>query len=477
MALDPKEAALGLHRFGFGPRSGSIAAIAADPRGALLAELQRPNAGQIVSTDLPSSAAANRAVFEFNAERAANDKREKQRRAAASQVAMLNPDSDAAMEAKPDAPQPAAPQPEVVPLPRQLFRNEARARFDAAINAEIGVAERLVWFWSNHFCVNADATVMAGGYEREAIRPHVLGRFKDMLLAAEGHPGMLFYLNNEQSVGPDSVAGINRDRGLNENLAREILELHTLGVRTVYGQADVTNFAKVLTGWTILPTLTNPDHGGEFVFLRRAHEPGPQTVIGNAYADTGVEQGRAVLADLAGHPATALHVATKLARHFVADEPPTPLVDRLAQRFLDTDGDLKEVTAALIAAPESWAPEQAKIKRPGEWIVAALRATEEPGDIVRIIRAQGLLGEPLWRPPAPKGFSDDNAAWLDGLGQRLEIANSFARREGLAHEPEAVLEAGLGPLASEETRRTLARADTRPQALTLLLMAPEFQRR
>jgi uncharacterized protein (DUF1800 family) len=476
MALDPKEAALALHRFGFGPRTGSIATIASDPRGALLAELERPNAGLITNADLPTSAAANRAVFEFNAERAANEKREKRRREAAPQVAMLNTGGDAAMEAKPDAP-PVTAKPEAVPLPRQLFRNEARARFDAAINAEIGFVERLVWFWSNHFCVNADATVMAGGYEREAIRPHVLGRFKDMLLAAEGHPAMLLYLNNEQSVGPDSVAGINRDRGLNENLAREILELHTLGVRTVYGQADVTSFAKILTGWTILPTLTNPDHGGEFVFLRRAHEPGSQTVIGNAYADAGVEQGRAVLADLARHPATARHVATKLARHFIADDPPTTLVDRLTQRFLDTDGDLKEVTAALIAAPESWAAEQAKIKRPGEWIVAALRATEEPGDTVRIIRAQALLGEPLWRPPAPKGFSDDNAAWLDGLGQRLEIANSFARREGLAHEPEAVLEAALGPLASAETRRTLARADTRPQALTLLLMAPEFQRR
>jgi uncharacterized protein (DUF1800 family) len=476
MALDPKEAALALHRFGFGPRTGSIATIASDPRGALLAELERPNAGLITNADLPTSAAANRAVFEFNAERAANDKREKRRREAAPQVAMLNTGGDAAMEAKPDAP-PVAAKPEAVPLPRQLFRNEARARFDAAINAEIGFVERLVWFWSNHFCVNADATVMAGGYEREAIRPHVLGRFRDMLLAAEGHPAMLFYLNNEQSIGPDSVAGINRDRGLNENLAREILELHTLGVRTVYGQADVTSFAKILTGWTILPTLTNPDHGGEFVFLRRAHEPGPQTVIGNTYADTDVEQGRAVLADLAHHPATARHVATKLARHFIADDPPPTLVDRLTQRFLDTDGDLKEVTAALIAAPESWVAEQAKIKRPGEWIVAALRATEEPGDIVRIIQAQTLLGEPLWRPPAPKGFSDDNAAWLDGLGQRLEIANNFARREGLAHEPEAVLEAALGPLASEETRRTLARADTRSQALTLLLMAPEFQRR
>ena len=477
MALDPKEAALALHRFGFGPRSGSIAAIAADPRGALLAELERPNAGQVVSTDLPSSAAANRAVFEFNAERAANDKREKLRREAASQVAMLNTGGDAAMEAKADAPPPAAPQPEAIPLPRQLFRNEARTRFDAAINAEIGLVERLVWFWSNHFCVNADATVMAGGYEREAIRPHVLGRFKDMLLAAEGHPAMLLYLNNEQSIGPDSVAGINRDKGLNENLAREILELHTLGVRTVYGQADVTSFGKILTGWTILPTVTNPDHGGEFVFLRRAHEPGPQTVIGNGYADSGVEQGRAVLADLAHHPATAKHVATKLARHFIADDPPATLVDRLTQRFLDTDGDLKEVTAALIAAPESWAAEQAKIKRPGEWIVAALRATEEPGDTVRIIRAQALLGEPLWRPPAPKGFSDDNAAWLDGLGQRLDIANAFAQRVGPGLEPEAVADAALGPLASAETRRAMAGAETKPQALTLLLMAPEFQRR
>ena len=477
MALDPKEAALALHRFGFGPRSGSIAAIAADPRGALLAELERPNAGQILNPDLPTSAAANRAVFEFNAERAANDKRERLRREAAPQVAMLNAGGDTAMEAKPDAPPPTAAQPEAVPLPRRLFRNEARARFDAAINAEIGFVERLVWFWSNHFCVNADATVMAGGYEREAIRPHVLGRFKDMLLAAEGHPAMLVYLNNEQSIGPDSVAGINRDRGLNENLAREILELHTLGVRTVYGQADVTSFAKILTGWTILPTLTNPDHGGEFVFLRRAHEPGPQTVIGNAYADSGVGQGRAVLADLAHHAATAKHVATKLARHFVADYPPETLVDGLTQRFLDTDGDLKEVAAALISAPEAWAPEQAKIKRPGEWIVAMLRATGISGDIVRIIRGQALLGEPLWRPPAPKGFSDDNAAWLDGLGQRLDLANTFAQRVGPDLDPETVADAALGPLASAETRRAMAGAETKPQALTLLLMAPEFQRR
>ena len=453
MARNPQEAVLALHRFGFGPRAGSIEEIATDPRGAVIVELDRPGAGQITKPDLPTSGAANRAVFEFNAERNANQKR---------------PRPDASMEAA---------QPEAVPLPRQLFRNEARARIDAALNAEIGLVERLVWFWSNHFCVNQEKTVMAGAYEREAIRPHVLGRFVDMLLAAEGHPAMLLYLDNAQSIGPNSIAGINRDKGLNENLAREILELHTLGVRTTYTQDDVTNFAKVLTGWTIRQTVSDPDHGGEFVYIKRAHEPGPQTVIGKDYDDTGTEQGRAVLADLARHPATAKHIATKLARHFVADDPPPALVHRLTQCFLDTDGDLKEVTKVLVAAPEAWAPEQAKIKRPGEWIVTALRATGETGEIGRIIQAGNLLGEPLWRPPAPKGFSDENAAWLDGLAQRLDIANTFAHREGLAVEPAAVMDAALGPLASAETRRAVVGAESRPQAMTVLLMASEFQRR
>jgi uncharacterized protein (DUF1800 family) len=455
MARSPQEAALALHRFGFGPRAGSIEAIADDPRGALIAELDRPQAGQITNLDLPTSGAANRAVFEFNAERNANQKRTRR---------------DAAMEAAPA-------QPEAVPLPRQLFRNEARARIDAALSAEIGFAERLVWFWSNHFCVNQEKTVMAGAYEREAIRPHVLGRFADMLLAAEGHPAMLLYLDNAQSIGPNSIAGINRDKGLNENLAREILELHTLGVRTVYTQDDVTNFAKVLTGWTILPTATNPDHGGEFVYIKRMHEPGPEVVIGKDYPDTGREQGRTVLADLARHPATAKHVATKVAYHFIADDPPPILVERLTQRFLDTDGDLKEVTRALIASPEAWEPQQAKIKRPGEWIVAALRATAISGDIQRILGGMALLGEPLWRPPAPKGFSDDNAAWLDGLAQRIDMANTFAQRVGDGLDAQAVADTALGPLASAETRRAIATAESKPQALTFLLMASEFQRR
>ena len=377
------------------------------------------------------------------------------------------------MEAQGAAPPPAAP-PET-PM-QQIFFAEAKARIDAAVNAEFGFVERLVWFWSNHFCVNADATVMAGAYEREAIRPHVLGRFVNMLTAAESHPAMLFYLDNSQSIGPNSVAGINRSRGLNENLAREILELHTLGVRTVYTQEDVT-IAKVLTGWTILPTETNPDHGGEFLFHRRMHEPGAQTILGKAYRDTGIEQGRSVLADIASHPATARHVSTKLARHFIADDPPPSLIDRLSRRFTETDGDLWELAKAIVNAPESWMPEQAKIKHPGEWSIARLRAAGLNGDSRRLVQSGTGLGEPLWRPPSPRGFSDDNAAWLDGLAHRLDNANAFAQRVADRVDPKTMLETALGPLASVETRNLVSAAETKAQALTFLVMSPEFQRR
>jgi uncharacterized protein (DUF1800 family) len=467
MARDPEQAALALHRFGFGPRAGSIAAIAADPQGAVAADLNRAKAGQIADPGLLSSAAAYRAVFEFRAARAAETKLARRRGTVVAEA------SEAA-DAAPGKPGGDAGPP---PLPQRIFLAEAKARIAAARDAEIGFVERLVWFWSNHFCISRDTSPMAGGYEREAIRPHVLARFVDLLLAAENHPAMLLYLNDAQSIGPDSVAGINRDKGLNENFAREILELHTLGVRTGYTQADVVNFAEALTGWTLRPPVSDPDIGGEFVFIPRAHEPGPQKVLGKTYPDTGVEQGRTILMDLARRPETATHIATKLAIHFVADDPPPPLIERLARRFRDTDGDLKEVALALVTAPEAWAPQQAKIKRPGEWLVAAVRATALEGETRRFVGAQTLLGEPLWRPPAPKGFPDDNAAWVDGLAERLEIANAIAQRLGASLDPMAVTDTALGPLASAETRHAVARAESRPQGMTLALMAPEFLRR
>src|SRR6516162_10809818 len=313
-----REAAFALHRFGLGPRPGSIAAIASDPRGALLAELERPGIGAINNPDLLTSAQASRAGFEAQAARQAKNvlaqraQKEAERLAAEERQGMSEEASKMAEPAKPAA----APQVDPAATPeRQNFLKEVRARLDAALLPDIGFAERLVWFWSNHFCISRDVVPnMAGGYEREAIRPHILGRFADMLLAVEGHPAMLIYLDNAASIGPNSVAGINRDRGINENLGREILELHTLGVRAGYVQDDVIGLAKAITGWTIYTTDNNPDHGGEFLFHPRLHEPGPETVLGKAYRDAGVEQGRAVLSDLARHPATATHVATKLSR-------------------------------------------------------------------------------------------------------------------------------------------------------------------
>ena len=367
-----------------------------------------------------------------------------------------------------------------VPDPgRSIYLEEAKLRTEAALNADIGLTERLVWFWSNHFCISADKIrSMAGAYEREAIRPHVLGRFADMLLAVEGHPAMLFYLDNTISMGPNSVAGINRSRGLNENLARETLELHTLGVRSGYTQDDVISFANVLTGWTLVPPADNPEHGGEFTFNPRLHEPGAKTVMGKVYEDEGVEQGRAVLRNLAVHPATATHVATKLARHFIADTPPPALVEKLAKVFLETGGDLKEVAKAMVSSPESWTEPPTKLKRPCEWGVGMVRATGiAQVDPKRFTDGQALLGEPLWRPSSPKGYADDEATWIDGMGRRLDIANNFAERVAGKVDPQDVIENVLGSCVSAEVKQAVGSAESRQQALALLFMSAEFQRR
>jgi uncharacterized protein (DUF1800 family) len=485
MSLDPQtEAALALHRFGFGPRAAAIAKIASDPRGALLADIDRPGAATIDNPDLLTSAEAAQAGRDFRQVRKAARLAEHIQRDADQQAAQ-----QAARNAKAGADMPpgsdmmaAAPARDPGPaIPQEILLEEAKARLTAATAADIGFAERLVWFWSNHFCISASkgggVAALAGAYEREAIRPHVLGHFGDMLLAVETHPAMLLYLDNARSIGPNSPAGRAGGKGLNENLAREILELHTLGVRTVYSQADVTRFADVITGWTIVPPRPELPHAGEFTFNPRMHEPAAEKVIGRDYPDVGFEQGRAVLQMLARHPATARHVATKLARHFVADDPPLALVDKLSKRFLDTQGDLKEMAKALVAAPESWTSPR-KLKRPGEWMIGMLRATNsDMPDVKPILQAQNLLGEPLWRPPAPNGFADKDEAWIDGMAQRLDIATQASRRLGNQIDPKAALDLVLGPLASAETRQAINRAESRPQALALLFMAPEFQRR
>jgi uncharacterized protein (DUF1800 family) len=477
---DAAEAVLALNRFGMGPKPGSVAAIASDPRGALLAELERFPAELPAASALPSSTKAFRAVNEANAKRQAKATLAKKAQDEAKKVAMagaMAPTADGGeggMEMMQKTALDSVPDPG-----RPIYLDEAKVRIEAALNADIGLTERLVWFWSNHFCISADKIrSMSGAYEREAIRPHVLGRFVDLLLAAEGHPAMLYYLDNVMSIGPSSIAGINRSRGLNENLARETMELHTLGVRSGYSQDDVISFAKILTGWTWLPPVDNPDHGGEFVFNPRLHEPGAQKVMDKVYAQEGVEQGRAVLRDLAANPATATHVATKLARTFVADTPPPTLVERMAKAFRDSEGNIKDVASAMVTSPESWSEPPTKLKRPSEWVVGIVRAAGLTQiDPTRYTDGQVLLGEPLWRPSSPKGFPDDEASWIDGMGRRLDIANAFAERIADRADPGAIIDGVLGGTVAPEVMQAVGRAESRQQALALLFMSADFQRR
>jgi uncharacterized protein (DUF1800 family) len=350
--------------------------------------------------------------------------------------------------------------------------------------ADCGFAERLVAFWSNHFCISANkgglARMWAGSFEREAIRPHVLGHFGDMLKAVEQHPAMLFFLDNQQSLGPESRAGQNRKRGLNENLAREIMELHTLGVGGGYSQDDVTSLARIITGWTFAGRQGQLGAPGSFVFNANAHQPGAQRLLGKTYENNGVAQGEAALADIARHPSTAKFIATKFARHFVADDPPPALVARLQDTFRNTDGDLKALTFALLDSDEAWQAPLTKLRSPYEFLVATGRLLgripEDPG---RYLGSLNLLGQPLWSPSGPNGFPDTNAAWAapEGMKLRLDVSAQVASRLADNIDPRNLLELVAADAASPETRRTVEHAESRQQALALLLMSPEFQRR
>lgn len=376
---------------------------------------------------------------------------------------------------------------------RQLYLDAVDARAASALTASAPFVERLVWFWANHFAVSADkATVVpfAGNFEAEAIRPHVLGRFGDMLLAAERHAAMMFYLDQAQSIGPDSMAARRaaannpgRRRGLNENLAREIMELHTLGVRTGYSQGDVTEFARALTGWAVAG-LGGGNRGGgapgAFVFRPGQHEPGARTIMGRRYAEGGQAQAEAILHDLATAPATARHIATKLARHVVADDPPPALVDRLATAFLDGGGDLPKVYRVLVEAPEAWAARPAKFKTPWEWSVSALRGLglSDLGGM-QVAPMLNQLGQPVWRPGSPAGFDDVAASWAapDALVRRVEIAQRFAPWVGDRLDARSLAATLLPGALSPATAQAIGRAESPVTGLALLLVSPEFQRR
>jgi uncharacterized protein (DUF1800 family) len=503
MARDSQSALMALNRFGFGARgraAGDLINAASDPRGFVKAELNHRTAARLEMPGLQGTSALAQAVFAFQDE-------QKAKREAVAKTALApetpkkmtatemqegggaNPSiqsQEKLQEAKsPEAMQPNAAKP-VQPLNviQKTYRAEALARLQRAMIADCGFTERLVTFWSNHFCISAGkgelARIWAGSFEREAIRPHVLGRFADMLKAVEQHPAMLFFLDNQQSLGPDSRAGQNRKRGLNENLAREIMELHTLGVGGGYTQDDVTSLARIITGWTFAGRQGKLGLPGTFVFNENAHQPGEQRLLGKTYADTGLAQGEAALAEIARHPSTAKFIATKFARHFVVDDPPPALVARLQDSFRKSDGDLKLLAATLVDSDEAWHTPPTKIRSPYEYLVAIGRLLAQvPDDPSRYLGGLNLLGQPLWTPAGPNGFPDSNAAWAapEGMKLRLDIAAQVASRLSDNVDPRDLLGLVAADAASVETRRTIERAESRQQALALLLMSPEFQRR
>jgi uncharacterized protein (DUF1800 family) len=451
-----------LNRFGLGARVGERARIR-DPRGWLAAQLiEAPTV-----PPAPDGASAHEAGEALRALREAAGAGEGERRAARQRLA-------------------------------RIASAEARAALTARVATERPFVERLVGFWSNHLCVSAAAKVLvaplAGGYEREAIRPHVLGRFEELVLASARHPAMLLYLDNFHSIGPGSpgarlVRRPDARRGLNENYARELLELHTLGVDGGYAQDDVISLARILTGWTVagvgaprLPARLGGAEAGNgpvrFLFREALHEPGAKSLLGVRYAEAGAAEGERAIRALCRHPSTARFVARKLVAHFASDEPPAAAVARVERTFRETEGDLREVARELIALPEAWREDTRKFRTPQDWLVAVLRAAgaHEVGDPMMVALRQ--LRQPLWSPPSPAGYGDAIRDWADpdALLNRAELARTLARRLGpRAPEPTALLEV-VDVSAADPLRPLLAdRSIPSPERLAIALAGPAFQ--
>ncbi len=480
------ENVIAANRFGLGARPGELAAIGRDARDWLAPQIEGSRRPPEAIRGLPSSAAAFEAYSDGQQERRETRKQRQDSGEQDSREKTRGKESEvsAAQRIVAGIRQKLAP----------MYLEQVAARYRAAVRTQEPWRERLVHFWANHFAVSADkpqVIALAGTLENEAIRPHVAGRFVDMLLAVEMHPAMILYLDNQASIGPNSelaeragrrARNAERKLDINENLAREILELHTLGVNGGYSQADVTAFALALTGWSIGGARGRLREGkpGTFEFRDGLHEPGARTILGHRYGEDGVAQPRAVLKDLAAHPATATHVATKLVRHFVADEPPPAAVERVAKAYRDSDGSLPAVHRALLSLPEAWSDPSPKFKTPHEFVVSTFRmldfVPEEPRQIAAPFE---LLGQRPWSPGSPAGWPDTADRWdgPDALLKRIEWASAAGERAGAGAQPLELAAQALGGALREHTRTAISRAASAAQGVTLLLASPEFQRR
>jgi uncharacterized protein (DUF1800 family) len=470
-------AAIAANRFGLGARPGELAEAEHDPRGWLHRQLDG-KAPVLTGQALRPSAETLQQALALRKELAEARRQKKQGDEDAAKVA-------AALK--------------LPALYRPAYIEEAHARVAHAAGTDRPFLERLTQFWTNHFAVSVDKIVVlgvAGAMEREAIRPHVLGHFTDLLLAVEQHPAMILYLDNQVSIGPNSRAGRfmkrranGRKADINENLAREILELHTLGVDGGYTQSDVTTFAQAISGWSIggegegrrFAKLGGAQgKPGEFLFREVFHEPGDRRLLGKTYADDGLRQGVAVLKDLAARPETARHVCTKLARHFIADDPPPAAVQRMTQAWHESRGHLPRVYQALIELPEAWMQPLAKFKTPADYIYSSYRALGLPlGDKRRALQPFEALGQRNLQPGSPAGWPDTSADW-DGssaLLRRIAWADTLAQRLGSERSARELAPQVLGATLSDATSKAIARAESGAQAMTLLMASPEFMRR
>ena len=363
---------------------------------------------------------------------------------------------------------------------RAWLRSDLRARTTAAIETSTPFVERLVHFWSNHFTISTTKPtlgVTAVSYENEAIRPHILGKFSTMLKAVIGHPAMLIYLDNAQSVGPDSRVGSRRDRGLNENLAREVLELHTLGVNGGYEQYDVRALAEILTGWSIA-RVDDTDSGG-FMFRANIHQPGEKILLGHRYQEDGQGEALSALDALAVHTSTARHVATKLARHFIADAPPDGTIAELADAYLGSAGDLAVVSARLIELAVTIDDPLGKVKSPHDLVISTLRAFDAAAHAENGVASMRLMGQMPFAAPSPAGWPDHAVDWLgpDALMKRIDWAAAVGRRMPSVVDPVRIGSSTIWPIASDETRFLVTRAPSVADGVALLIASPEFQRR
>jgi uncharacterized protein (DUF1800 family) len=482
-----EEAAVAANRFGLGAKPGELKTIAGDPRGWLKAQLQPEASLPAPLQALPTTSAASGEFVKWLVGLGLAGKD--------GELAKLyqNGGQMAAAPANGGA-QPLGVEQSYIKYFGPGYADGVEARFLTATTSQRPFFDRLSRFWANHFTISAakpEIIALAPLFERDVVRPHVCGRFEDMLLASCRHPGMLMYLDNYLSIGPDSplahhpeyLPAFLRDRmkGLNENLGREILELHTLGVRSGYTQADVTTLAKIITGWSIYGPNQAPANGDLFHYIDYAHEPGPQTLLGKTYTAEGEGQGRSALKDLAHHPATATHLATKLARHFIADDPPRAAVERIAAAYTTSGGDLAATASVVVDSPEAWAPVEAKLKTPDDYLVSTVRALDGPPlkgfQLVALLDRMGQ--RPFW-PPGPDGWSDIQDGWIgaDAIWKRLEWASTLSQGLAAANvDPLTIAQSALGPQLSPATSQAIHAAESPAQGLALFLVSADFQRR